>query len=57
MGTAVATIIRHPENSPAAPSPAILLPTMRAFEAGAAPQMSDPISNMRSPDKKTHFDE
>lgn len=38
------TMMIEPEKIPADPTPAIALPTMNAFELGAAPQMMDPSS-------------
>jgi len=35
-----------PLNTPADPSPAIDLPTIRAFEVGATPQIKEPSSNI-----------
>lgn len=43
-GTEVAMMMILPPMRPAEPKPAIALPTMKAFEEGAAPQMAEPIS-------------
>jgi hypothetical protein len=43
-GTANATMVIPPENKPAAPEPAIALPTMRTFELGATAQTIEPTT-------------
>lgn len=40
-----------PEKMPAAPTPLMALPRMKAVEEGAAPQMAEPISKSRIVDK------
>ena len=42
---------------PAAPKPEMARPTIKAFDVGAAPQMTDPISKMTMMPKKTHLGE
>jgi hypothetical protein len=44
-----------PEKMPAAPIPATARPMMRAVEFGATPQMSEPISKMKSAMRYTHL--
>ena len=51
------TIIKLPVKTPALPSPAIALPTMRAIELGASPHISDPISKMPMAIRYDHFSE
>jgi len=41
-----AIIIRIPDQIPAPPRPATVLPTIRAFDVGAAPQTIEPTSKM-----------
>jgi len=45
------------KNVPADPNPAMARPTMSAVDVGAAPQMADPISNIATAMRKTHFGE
>jgi hypothetical protein len=44
-----------PQNIPAAPSPAIALPTTNAGELGAAAQSTDPPSNIIEEARYTHL--
>jgi len=46
-GTVFATIRIAPLKIPAAPTPAIARPMMRAVELGATPQTREPISKMK----------
>jgi hypothetical protein len=46
-----------PHITPAEPNPAMARPTMKAVEVGAAPQIADPSSKNKIPDRKTHFGE
>ena len=45
-------IAKFPENTPAHPRPAIALPTIKAVEDGATPQIKLPTSNIPSESKK-----
>lgn len=42
MGTVKPTMVMPPENKPAAPVPAMALPTIRTLELGATAQTTDP---------------
>lgn len=48
-------IMMHPENNPAAPTPATALPTMRVAELGATPHINDPTSNIVKATKYVHL--
>lgn len=48
-------MIIEPQNIPAAPSPAIALPTMNAGELGAAAQSTDPPSKIIEDARYTHL--
>jgi len=50
-GTVLERIKIAPVNTPAAPSPAIARPTIKAVDVGATPQISDPISKIVRADK------
>lgn len=54
-GTLRATITYAPVIMPAAPVPAIALPTMRTLELGVTPHIRLPSSNTKSPLRKVHF--
>jgi hypothetical protein len=48
-------MITPPLNTPAEPSPAIARPTIKAFEVGATPQISDPSSKSAMAERKITF--
>ncbi len=48
----VIMIMVTPEKMPAPPRPAIARPTIKTIEFGAAPHMTDPISNRATVIKK-----
>lgn len=49
------TGLTHPEKMPAAPTPWMARPMMKAVEDGAAPQMAEPISKSAMEEMKTVF--
>ena len=51
------SILTVPEKIPAAPTPQIALPMLKATELGAAPQTAEDTSNKRIADRKTTFKE
>jgi hypothetical protein len=54
-GAQKATRVNEPVFRPAAPSPAIARPTMRATDEGATPQIRLPISKRKRASKKVVF--
>jgi hypothetical protein len=52
-GTVLDIMITPPLKTPAEPSPAIALPTIKAFDVGATPQISDPSSKSAMAERKT----
>lgn len=54
-GALAAMISKAPENRPAEPKPAIALPTIKATEVGAAPQIALPTSNQNRAIMNTNF--
>ena len=54
-GTDFAIMISAPENIPDPPIPAIALPTIRTTELGAAPDMADPTSKIKTAGTKLHL--
>jgi hypothetical protein len=55
ISTILDIMIIAPQNIPAAPSPAIALPTMNAGELEAAAQSTDPPSNIIEEARYTHL--
>lgn len=54
-GTSGRMIMMPPQKTPAAPTPAMARPTMKAEELGAAPQRAEPTSKMNMEAKNTHL--
>lgn len=54
-GTSGTMIMMPPTKIPAAPTPEIARPTMKADDVGAAPHKADPASKMINDIKKTHL--
>jgi hypothetical protein len=55
ISTILEMMIMAPQNTPAAPSPAMALPMMKAAELGAAAQRIEPPSKMIEEIKYTHL--
>ena len=56
-GMTLTMITMAPFIMPAAPKPDIARPMMKAFDVGAAPHMTDPISKMKMMARKTRLGE
>ena len=54
-GTRGMIMIMAPANTPADPNPAIARPIIKDMELGAAPQIADPTSKIRSVTRNVHL--
>jgi hypothetical protein len=48
-------MVMAPVKIPDEPKPAMARPMMREVELGAAPQIAEPTSKRKMPERKTHF--